>query len=85
MLITRIPQLGVPQGVPSQIGKHLARCYGFTENVHIPSLSQSLIVANDSAIYHNSWLREEYSQVLYFLLIRCVHRTYIIDKLRYNP
>jgi hypothetical protein len=39
--IRRVPRGGAPKGPPSQIGKHLARCYGFTENVHIPSLSES--------------------------------------------
>jgi hypothetical protein len=34
---------------------------------------------------YNSRIWEEYSQVLYCLLTRCVHRTYIIDKLRNNP
>jgi hypothetical protein len=41
LLITKVPQRGALKGTPSQIGKHLAPCYGFTENVHIPSPSQS--------------------------------------------
>jgi hypothetical protein len=41
MLTTRVLQRGAPKGTPSQIGKHLAPCYGFTENVHDQSLSGS--------------------------------------------
>jgi hypothetical protein len=36
MLIMRVPQHGAPRGTPSQIGKHLVRCYGYMENVHTP-------------------------------------------------
>ena len=65
VLITRVPQRGAPKGVRPKIGKNLAPCYGFTENVHIQSLSR-LFPANDSWI--DSWLWEEYSQVRYYLL-----------------
>ena len=37
VLTTRVPQRGAPKETPSQIGKNLAPCYGFMENVHTPS------------------------------------------------
>ena len=40
VLITRVPQRGAPKGSLLQIGKHLAPCYGFTENVCMPSPSE---------------------------------------------
>jgi hypothetical protein len=43
VLIMKVPRPGVPKGIPSQIGKHLGPCYGFTENVHIlPPFSSRL-------------------------------------------
>ena len=39
VLITRVPLHGAPEEAPSQIGKYLAPYYGFTESVHILSLS----------------------------------------------
>ena len=47
MLTTRVPQRGVPKETPLQIGKHLAPCYGFTENVHIPLNVCVLCVTNN--------------------------------------
>ena len=41
VLITRVPQHGVPEGTRSHFGKHLGPYYGFTENVHILSFSES--------------------------------------------
>ena len=35
MPTTRVLQHGVPKEAPSQRGKNLAHCYGFTESVHI--------------------------------------------------
>jgi hypothetical protein len=64
----RVLQRGAPKGTPWQIGKHLAPCYGFMENVLIPSPSV-LMATNDSWI--DSWLWEEYSQVGY-LLTSCI-------------
>ena len=63
MPTTRVLQHGARKVTPSQFGKHLAPCYGFTENVHIlfpfPS-SESLTIS-----WIDSWLREKYSQVCY--------------------
>ena len=61
-LITRVLQRGAPMGTPSRIGTHLVPCYGFMENVHIPSPSV-LIATNESWI--GSWLWEDHSQVRY--------------------
>ena len=70
-LITRVPHLGVPKGTPSLIGNHLGPCYGFTENVHISSLSD-LFATNSSWV--DSWLWEEYSQVCFPSVERCPNR-----------
>jgi hypothetical protein len=43
VLITRVLQRGALKETPSRIGKRLGRCSGFTENVHIPSLSESYL------------------------------------------
>ena len=60
VLITRVPQLGAPKGAPS-IGKPLAPCYGFTENVHISSPSGFFITTKGSWIDSRLW--GDYSQV----------------------
>ena len=70
-LITRVPHRGVPKGTPSPIGNHPGPCYGFTENVHIPSLSD-LFATNFSWV--DSWLWEEYSQVCFPSVERCPNR-----------
>ena len=62
VLITRVPQRGA-QKEPLSIGKRLAACYGFMENVPISSPSESLIPTNDCRI--DSWLWENCSQVRY--------------------
>jgi hypothetical protein len=84
MLTKRVRQRGAPKGAPSQVGKHLALCYGFTENVHISSLLGSHLSLTTSRV--DSWLWEEYSQVRYppSLQLR-PKRTYMIDKLRDHP
>jgi hypothetical protein len=61
------PRHGAPKGTPLPNGKHLVPCYGFMENVHIPSPSD-LSATNYS--WFDSGLWEEYSQVCYFLLRR---------------
>ena len=81
-LITRVPHRGVPKGTPSPIGNHPGPCYGFTENVHISSLSD-LFATNFSWV--DSWLWEEYSQVCFPSVARNSHRTNMIDKLRDHP
>ena len=63
MPTTRVLQHGAPKETPSQIGKHLAPCYGFTENVNFPLMSASCVSLTISWI--DSWLREKYSQVRY--------------------
>ncbi len=65
VLITRVPQRGAPKGTPLQIGKYLAPCYGFMENVYIPLLSGSKLSL--TAFWIDSWLWEEYCQVRYHL------------------
>ena len=48
MLITRVLRRGVPKGIPSQIGRQRAPCYGFTENVRIyPVTVWVLFTTND--------------------------------------
>ena len=67
----RAPHRGVPKGTPSLIGNHLGPCYGFTENVHISSLSD-LFATNSSWV--DSWLWEEYSQACFPSVERCPNR-----------
>jgi hypothetical protein len=43
VLITKVPRRGAPKGTPSQTGKHLGPCYGFTENVRVPSPPESYL------------------------------------------
>ena len=63
MLTTGVLQRGALKGTPSQIGKHLGPCYGFTENVHIPL--ESLFRVSLTTTWFDSWLWEEYTQVSY--------------------
>ena len=43
VLITRVPHRGALMGMPSQLGKRLGLCYGFTENVRVLSPSGSYL------------------------------------------
>jgi hypothetical protein len=54
-----VPLSGVPMALLPQLGKHLALCSGFTENVFIspPSESSLLLTTPGSRIW------KEYSQV----------------------
>ena len=82
MPTTKVLQHGAPKETPLQFGNHLAPCYGFTENVHIPLMSASCVSLTISWI--DSWLGEKYSQVRYppSSCVPVELIPYMIDKLR---